>query len=83
MPVVIGAVCLRNEINAVRGLGLIYMIEEQELNSASMLRKHAEIDAARQKSRAKREAFPRPLCASGAPCEGALCEIARYPTCSD
>ena len=61
MPVVIGAVLMRIEVDDPRGLRIIRRIKQQELGRAAVLGKYAEIGSPLQQSSAKGKAATRPM----------------------
>ena len=60
MPIVIGAVVLRIEVDDPRGLRIIHRIKQQELGRAAVLGKYAEICSAGRQSSTKRKAVAPP-----------------------
>ena len=58
MPVVVGAVSPRVEIDDPRGRRSVHVVEQQQLRPGAVLGEHAEIGAAFDQRRSQREALP-------------------------
>ena len=56
VPVVVGALGARVQVDHMRGLGIVHAVEEEKLNRCAVLREDAEVDAARTERRTERKA---------------------------